>query len=110
MWAKAQGEDAQFYHDERGKLVLDEKGKPIVLRPGSAPDTGMQIFLSKNLLGYTDKQSTEITGKDGKPIQVETKPDLSHLSDKELETIGNILSTATNAAGGHGGESPAASP
>jgi phage terminase small subunit len=49
---------------------------------------------------------TEVTGKDGKPIQLETKPDLALLSDEELSTLENILSKTTNARRSSGGESP----
>ncbi len=45
------------------------------------------IFLSKNLLGYRDVVNTEHTGLDGGPIQIATKPDLTQLSDEELEQL-----------------------
>lgn len=62
MQQSCEGQDAEFYHDKKGVLVLDEKGKPIVLRPGRAPDIGMQIFVAKNWLGMTDKQVSELSG------------------------------------------------
>src|SRR6266567_8292402 len=45
------------------------------------------IFLSKNLLGYRDVVNTEHTGMAGGPIQISAKPDLSGLTDEELEQL-----------------------
>lgn len=49
---------------------------------------------------------TELTGKDGKPIQVETKTDLSGLTDEELNTVENILNKTADTSRGSGRESP----
>lgn len=68
MWEKAQGRDNEYLHDENNLLVRDEKGKPAITVIGFAPDTTMQIFLSKNLLGFADKQETDVTSK-GKEIK-----------------------------------------
>ena len=69
MWQKAQGRDNEYLHDDKGQLVRDEKGKAAITVIGFAPDTTMQIFLSKNLLGFTDKQETDITSK-GKGLTI----------------------------------------
>ena len=53
--AKAAGQDAKLYHDKNGEEVLDAKGRPIVIQPGYAPDTTMQIWLGKQQLGQTDQ-------------------------------------------------------
>ena len=45
------------------------------------------IFLSKNLLGYRDVVNTEHSGLAGGPIQIASKPDLSQLTDEELEQL-----------------------
>jgi hypothetical protein len=48
------------------------------------------IFLSKNLLGYRDVVNTELSGVAGGPIQIAAKPDLSGLTDEELEQLRTI--------------------
>jgi hypothetical protein len=48
------------------------------------------IFLSKNLLGYRDVVNTEHSGLAGGPIQVSSKPDLSQLTDEELQQLRSI--------------------
>ena len=53
--AKAAGQDAKLYLDKDGNEVLDAKGKPIIIQPGYAPDTTMQIWLGKQQLGQTDQ-------------------------------------------------------
>ena len=45
------------------------------------------IFLAKNLLGYRDVVSNEHSGPDGRPIAIESRPDLSTLSDEELDQL-----------------------
>jgi len=69
QWEKAQGRETVLAYDEDGKILKDDKGRPVVLLPGSAPDTTMQIWLGKQLLGQTDKERHEITGLGGKPVE-----------------------------------------
>jgi hypothetical protein len=45
------------------------------------------IFLAKNLLGYRDVVNTEHSGLAGGPIQIAAKPDLSQLTDEELQQL-----------------------
>jgi hypothetical protein len=45
------------------------------------------IFLAKNLLGYKDVLSNEHSGPDGTAIRFANKPDLSQLSDEELQQL-----------------------
>lgn len=52
--SKALGKDTIFLYEE-GKLVKDGKGKPVVLRPGNAADTVMQIWLGKQYLEQRDQ-------------------------------------------------------
>ena len=52
------------------------------------------IFLAKNLLGYRDVVNTEHTGLSGGPIQVASKPDLSQLTDEELQQLRAIAGKA----------------
>ena len=53
-------------------------------------NTTMQIWLGKQNLGQSDRSKTEITGKDGGPVQqqVSTGPvDMSQYTTEELEFI-----------------------
>lgn len=45
------------------------------------------IFLAKNLLGYRDVVANEHTGHEGGPIQLTAKPDLSQLTNEELQQL-----------------------
>jgi hypothetical protein len=45
------------------------------------------IFLAKNLLGYRDVMSNEHSGPDGGPIPIDSRPDLSKLTDEELDQL-----------------------
>jgi hypothetical protein len=55
QFAKALGVPAILARDDDGKILLDEKGRPLVLVPGSAPSDTQQIWLGKQLLGQRDK-------------------------------------------------------
>ncbi len=74
--------------------VMDQaraKGRVSVRRSlfklAAAGNVAAAIFLSKNLLGYRDVVNTEHTGLAGGPIQVASKPDLSQLTDEELQQL-----------------------
>ena len=56
------------------------------------------IFLAKNILGYKDVSRSEHSGPDGGPIPIQTRPDLSRLSDEELTQFQILMEKA------HGGE------
>jgi hypothetical protein len=55
-----------------------------------AGNVAAAIFLSKNILGYRDVVNTEHTGLAGGPIQVASKPDLTELTDEELQQLRTI--------------------
>jgi hypothetical protein len=55
------------------------------------------IFLAKNLLGYKDVLSNEHSGPDGAAIQITNKPDLSQLSDEELQQLRAIAQKTVSA-------------
>jgi hypothetical protein len=65
-----------------------------LFRLANAGNIAAAIFLSKNLLGYRDVVNTEHTGLAGGPIQVAAKPDLSQLSDEELQQLRVIAGKA----------------
>ena len=58
-----------------------------LFRLANAGNIAAAIFLSKNLLGYRDVVNTEHTGPAGGPIQIASKPDLSQLTDEELQQL-----------------------
>ena len=45
------------------------------------------IFLAKNILGYRDVVASELSGPEGAPIAVADRPDLSRLSDEDLQQL-----------------------
>ena len=45
------------------------------------------IFLAKNVLGYRDIVANELSGPNGAPIELDHKPDLSQLTDEELQQL-----------------------
>jgi hypothetical protein len=56
----------------------------------AAGNIAAAIFLSKNLLGYKDVVNNEHTGLAGGPIQLASKPDLTQLTDEELQQLRTI--------------------
>jgi hypothetical protein len=43
------------------------------------------IWMTKNMLGWRDKQDIELSGKEGTPIQVQTSDAAQSLTDAELK-------------------------
>jgi hypothetical protein len=58
-----------------------------LFRLAAAGQIAAAIFLAKNLLGYRDVVNTEHSGPGGGPIQVAGRPDLSQLSDDEIQQL-----------------------
>ena len=52
------------------------------------------IFLSKNLLGYTDYFRTEHSGPDGGPIVIGPAHEFADYTDEELKQLSALLSKA----------------
>ena len=61
-----------------------------LFRQANSGNVAASIFLSKNLLGYKDIVSNEHSGPDGNPIQLESKPDYSQLTDDEIQQLRDI--------------------
>ena len=58
-----------------------------LFRLASTGNVAASIFLAKNLLGCKDVVANEVSGPDGRPIPIESRPDLSNLSDEELKNF-----------------------
>ena len=68
QYKQCQGQETIYLYDEKtGKVIKDDKGKPIVLFAGTTPSTAMQIFLGKNYLGQSDKTDITSGGEAIKP-------------------------------------------
>ena len=65
-----------------------------LFRLAAAGNIAAAIFLAKNLLGYKDYINNELTGVAGGPIQVASKPDLSKLTNEELQQLRAITDKA----------------
>ena len=86
---------------QRFRDIMDQakaKGRVSVrrnlFRLANGGNVAAAIFLAKNLLGYRDVLSNEHSGPDGRPISIESRPDLSHLSEEELEQLQSFAEKA----------------
>ena len=71
-----------------------------LFRLASNGNVAASIFLAKNLLGYRDVVANEVSGPDGRPISIESRPDLSNLSDEELDQLQSLVDKAQPKRGG----------
>ena len=65
-----------------------------LFRLASNGNVAAAIFLAKNLLGYRDVVASELSGPDGRPIPIDSRPDLSNLSDEELDQLQSLVDKA----------------
>jgi hypothetical protein len=65
-----------------------------LFRMAAANNIAAAIFLAKNVLGYRDVVRNEQTGPDGGPIAIEQRPDLSQLTDEEINQLQIIAEKA----------------
>jgi hypothetical protein len=72
---------------ERAKAKGRISVRRSLFRLAAAGNIAAAIFLSKNLLGYSDVVNNEHSGPGGGPIQVAGRPDLSQLSDDEIQQL-----------------------
>lgn len=88
---------------EDGKMSL----RRLQWRVAERGNTVMLIWLGKQYLGQTDKQTTELTGAGGKPIeaQVTVNDDPEHIA-----AVLDILRRAGLLAAANGAETPSQSP
>ena len=86
---------------QRFSDVMDQaraKGRVSVrrnlFRLASNGNVAAAIFLAKNLLGYRDVVASELSGPDGRPISIDSRPNLSNLSDEELDQLQSLVDKA----------------
>ena len=72
---------------ERGRAKGRVSVRRILFAQAAKGNPAAAIFLAKNLLGYRDVRSNEHSGPDGGPISINSAPDLSQLSEEELEHL-----------------------
>jgi hypothetical protein len=72
----------------KGRISV-RRGQMKMLETGNGT---MGVWLGKQLLGQRDTITTEHVGAGGGPIQILTKPDLSRLSDEELQQLRALVS------------------
>ena len=65
-----------------------------LFRLASNGNVAASIFLAKNLLGYRDVVANEVSGPDGRPISIDSRPDLSNLSEDELDQLQSLVDKA----------------
>jgi hypothetical protein len=75
---------------EQGKAKGRVSVRRALFKLANAGNVAAAIFLSKNLLDYKEVVNTEHTGLAGGPIQMANKPDLTQLSDEELDQLRGI--------------------
>ena len=86
---------SQFYEAmERGKAIGRISVRRAQMRLLEAGNATMGVWLGKQLLGQRDIVTNEHTGSAGGPIQLAVKPDLSQLSDEELQQLRSIAAKA----------------
>jgi hypothetical protein len=79
---------------EQGKAKGRISVRRALFRLAAAGNVAAAIFLSKNLLGYRDVVNNELSGLGGGPIQIASKPDLSQLTNEELQQLRAIADKA----------------
>ena len=65
-----------------------------LFRVASNGNVAASILLAKNLLGYRDVVASELSGPDGRPISIDSRPNLSNLSDEELDQLQSLVDKA----------------
>ena len=85
-----------------GRQLVKRRGFALMELNNSA---GVQAWIhqTKMILGYSDKQAVELTGKNGGPVQT---IDLSKLTNDQIDQLERIATSLT-AAGGFAGGNPA---
>ncbi len=95
----------RFYNRAMGYTHPEEKvflykGEPVRVETEKhyPPDTqaGMFWLVNRQPNRWKNKNAMELTGKDGGPIKTENRPDLSKLTDEELNQLEQLFSRASS--------------
>lgn len=54
QWEAAEGKEGEVFYDKHGKVMVDDKGRPLYRIAPQSPNVTMQIWLGKQLLGQKD--------------------------------------------------------
>src|SRR5437660_10408522 len=65
-----------------------------LFRLAAAGNIAAAIFLAKNVLGYKDFVTNELSGPNGAPIAIDSRVQLSNLSHEELKQLQSIATKA----------------
>jgi hypothetical protein len=79
---------------ERGRAAGRLSVRRMLFGQAAKGNIAAAIFLAKNLLGYKDVVANEVSGPNGAAIEFDQKPDLSQLSDEELQQLRTIAAKA----------------
>ena len=75
---------------ERGRAKGRLSVRRMLFGQAAKGNVAAAIFLAKNVLGYRDIVANELSGPNGAPIELDHKPDLSQLTDEELQQLRTI--------------------
>src|SRR5579864_5040173 len=76
---------------ERGKAMGRISVRRSQMRLLEAGNATMGVWLGKQMLGQRDVVINEVTGSGGGPIAIACKPDLSRLTDDELQQLRELV-------------------
>lgn len=79
---------------ERGRAKGKLSVRRMLFGQAAKGNVAAAIFLAKNVLGYRDVVANELSGPNGNPIEVEHRPDLTQLTDEELQQLRTIAEKA----------------
>ena len=79
---------------ERGRASGRTSVRRMLFSQAAKGNVAAAIFLAKNVLGYKDFVNNELSGPNGNPIEVDHKPDISQLTDEELQQLRTIAAKA----------------
>lgn len=82
MWARAEGAETEYVNGPDGEPLKDDRGRLAVKRPGYPPDPVMIIWLSKNLLGYSDRRENDASAQPLPPNIIVISEGAKQLTEK----------------------------